>query len=124
MGNFVRFFYYLLAISYVNPYKFVVIFFCPGFTIILAPPLGVVVGGGGVCEGSCEVKEGRKWCVINEDLFVECEGVRRNKYMYVCMYECMYIYKRGKVHERKQRYLCQVKCIKDEECKVLLHKKM
>jgi len=39
LGNFFRFFYYLLAISYVNTYKCVANFFCPGFTIILAPPL-------------------------------------------------------------------------------------
>jgi len=32
-------FYYFLAISYLNPYKCVAIFFCPDFTLILAPPL-------------------------------------------------------------------------------------
>ena len=34
---------FLLAISYVNPYKCVANFFCPGFTIILPPPLILVV---------------------------------------------------------------------------------
>jgi len=39
LGDFFRFFDYLLSISYVNSYKCVANFFCPGFTIILAPPL-------------------------------------------------------------------------------------
>jgi len=42
LGNFFILFYYFLAISYLNPYKCVAIFFCPDFTLILAPPLFMV----------------------------------------------------------------------------------
>ena len=69
------FFDYLLAISYVNLYKCVAIFFCPCFVIILSPPLSATIWALGIGDGCIgDVTDDSIKVDIPDDLLIKSSG--------------------------------------------------